>query len=427
VGDGSAGNVGGPAGYDPYGVPEGTSAPAPFGYTGELQDPSTGLVNLRARTYNPLVGQFLMRDPLEQQTGQAYAYAGGDPVNNADPSGKDSEQVEPASLSTFPAAYAQPDSSDGQDAAPDLNGSTDGQGAIPFTSSDVSSLAADIPQQDTLSLDNGRARPCPHPFALSTLSPLGPGNILTGMGVGVPSAHGCTVKGQELPGIGDPGPCSLATLAALIHAIASGGGPRAIGQQTPGNEGLLGTQIQNAAGPRRLNDRAYTPAFVLGGLPGLVRLVRIVGPRVALGLAIGSEGAIDAAALGAAAVAAAPAVIGVTIVGGFFYLILLPVPPVTRAYPDPCNPTGGTPSGQTQSQRPPKRPGQRRRDRKRCDEHPRTQIIDGYCVGPYGIVSNFPVTERTDLDGVLRQGHHIIQDAAVYSGPRNLDSERRRL
>jgi len=89
VGDGSAGNVGGPAGYDPYGVPEGTSAPAPFGYTGEVQDPSTGLVNLRARTYNPVVGQFLTRDPLEQQTGQAYAYAGGDPVNNSDPSGQD--------------------------------------------------------------------------------------------------------------------------------------------------------------------------------------------------------------------------------------------------------------------------------------------------------------------------------------------------
>jgi len=88
VGDGSAGNVGGPAGYDPYGVPEGTSAPAPFGYTGELQDPGTGLVNLRARTYNPVVGQFLTRDPLFQRTGQAYAYANGDPVNQADPSGQ---------------------------------------------------------------------------------------------------------------------------------------------------------------------------------------------------------------------------------------------------------------------------------------------------------------------------------------------------
>jgi len=88
VGDGTAARVGGPAGYDPYGVPEGTSAPPTFGYTGELQDAATGLVNLRARTYNPAVGQFLTRDPLEQQTGQAYAYANGDPVNNSDPSGQ---------------------------------------------------------------------------------------------------------------------------------------------------------------------------------------------------------------------------------------------------------------------------------------------------------------------------------------------------
>jgi hypothetical protein len=46
-----------------------------------------GLQNLRARTYNPATGQFLTRDPLEQQTGQAYLYAGGDPVNGSDPSG----------------------------------------------------------------------------------------------------------------------------------------------------------------------------------------------------------------------------------------------------------------------------------------------------------------------------------------------------
>jgi len=85
---GSGATVASPAGYDPYGAPEWRTPPAPFGYTGELQDPSTGLVNLRARTYNPLVGQFLTRDPLFQQTGQAYAYAGGDPVNNADPSGQ---------------------------------------------------------------------------------------------------------------------------------------------------------------------------------------------------------------------------------------------------------------------------------------------------------------------------------------------------
>jgi len=77
-----------PTYYDPYGVPEtGARPPPPFGYTGELQDGATGLQNLRARTYNPATGQFLTRDPLEQQTGQAYLYASGDPVNNSDPSG----------------------------------------------------------------------------------------------------------------------------------------------------------------------------------------------------------------------------------------------------------------------------------------------------------------------------------------------------
>jgi len=38
--------------------------------------------------YNPASGQFLTRDPLAQQTGQPYAYAGGDPVNNSDPGGQ---------------------------------------------------------------------------------------------------------------------------------------------------------------------------------------------------------------------------------------------------------------------------------------------------------------------------------------------------
>ncbi len=71
--------------YDPYGTPEGATPPT-FGYDGELQDAATGLQNLRARTYNPATGQFLTRDPLEQQTGQAYLYASGDPVNGSDPS-----------------------------------------------------------------------------------------------------------------------------------------------------------------------------------------------------------------------------------------------------------------------------------------------------------------------------------------------------
>ncbi len=82
-----------PMRYDPYGTidrgADGTGqVPQTFGYRGELQDANTGLVNLRARTYNPATGQFLTRDPQEPRTGQAYAYAGNNPIANADPSGQ---------------------------------------------------------------------------------------------------------------------------------------------------------------------------------------------------------------------------------------------------------------------------------------------------------------------------------------------------
>jgi hypothetical protein len=39
------------------------------------------------RYYDPATGQFLTVDPLVGQTGQAYAYAGDDPVNETDPTG----------------------------------------------------------------------------------------------------------------------------------------------------------------------------------------------------------------------------------------------------------------------------------------------------------------------------------------------------
>ena len=83
----------GPQQYDPYGaVARGADGAGPtpptFGYRGEVQDATTGLVTLRARMYSPATGSFLTRDPLLQQTNQPYSYAGSDPVNNADPTGQ---------------------------------------------------------------------------------------------------------------------------------------------------------------------------------------------------------------------------------------------------------------------------------------------------------------------------------------------------
>jgi RHS repeat-associated protein len=76
--------------YSPYGVQTTTSGGAvtnPFGYDGQYTDQTTGLVNLRARMYDPQTGQFLTRDALQAATRQPYTYAGDDPINYSDRSG----------------------------------------------------------------------------------------------------------------------------------------------------------------------------------------------------------------------------------------------------------------------------------------------------------------------------------------------------
>jgi RHS repeat-associated protein len=75
--------------YDPAGNltgSTGTTKPI-LGYDGELTDWDTGLIYLQARVYDPSISQFLTRDPLDAQTGQAYEYAGDNPIDNSDPSG----------------------------------------------------------------------------------------------------------------------------------------------------------------------------------------------------------------------------------------------------------------------------------------------------------------------------------------------------
>jgi len=64
-------------------------------YTGQQFDALTGLYSLRARYYEPGVGRFLSRDPMEVQTFaplelNRYVYAANNPVNLADPRGRDS-------------------------------------------------------------------------------------------------------------------------------------------------------------------------------------------------------------------------------------------------------------------------------------------------------------------------------------------------
>lgn len=73
--------------YSTYGSQSNTSSSAsPFGFQGGYTDPS-GLIFLQNRYYDPNTGQFISVDPMFADTGQAYAYAGDDPINGSDPTG----------------------------------------------------------------------------------------------------------------------------------------------------------------------------------------------------------------------------------------------------------------------------------------------------------------------------------------------------
>lgn len=80
---------------DPWGAQIGAPPawPDSNGYLGKPSDPSTGLVFLGVRGYDPATGSFTSLDPLleagsPQQMG-GYAYAADNPATETDPSGKD--------------------------------------------------------------------------------------------------------------------------------------------------------------------------------------------------------------------------------------------------------------------------------------------------------------------------------------------------
>lgn len=85
----SSGSLTASTSYDAWGSPEttgGLTSYTPFGFAGGYTDP-TGLIYLINRYYDPTTGQFINIDPDIASTGQAYTYAGDNPVDETDPSG----------------------------------------------------------------------------------------------------------------------------------------------------------------------------------------------------------------------------------------------------------------------------------------------------------------------------------------------------
>jgi RHS repeat-associated protein len=88
---GSTGTVTGKCTYSAYGAPtcEGIST-TPLGYDSQYTSTDTGLIYLRNRVYDPTTAQFLTVDPLDAITHEPYSYAGDNPLNESDLSGRES-------------------------------------------------------------------------------------------------------------------------------------------------------------------------------------------------------------------------------------------------------------------------------------------------------------------------------------------------
>jgi RHS repeat-associated protein len=86
---GSTGKVEGSYSYSAYGTSEHTgTAATPLGYDAQYTSTDTGLIYMRARTYDPATAQFLTRDPWVAITGEPYSYVGDNPLTFADPTGR---------------------------------------------------------------------------------------------------------------------------------------------------------------------------------------------------------------------------------------------------------------------------------------------------------------------------------------------------
>lgn len=83
------GTIVGSTEYDTYGnrLQHTGAVDSLFGYTGNWTDPTTELLYLRARDYDPGTGQFVTVDPMQDETRQPYAYVSNNPLELVDPTG----------------------------------------------------------------------------------------------------------------------------------------------------------------------------------------------------------------------------------------------------------------------------------------------------------------------------------------------------
>ena len=89
----AAASLAGSSSYSPYGGQTSSGHAQNLGYQGDYTDPSTGLVYMNARWYNPATGTFVSSDTIggspvpSAVDGNPYAYANGNPLTETDQTG----------------------------------------------------------------------------------------------------------------------------------------------------------------------------------------------------------------------------------------------------------------------------------------------------------------------------------------------------
>jgi RHS repeat-associated protein len=85
----STGTVTGSTTFDAYGNNTGSTGTTttPLGYDAQYTSSDTGLIYLRARSYDPATSQFLSQDPITPISRAPYAYASDEPLSLGDPTG----------------------------------------------------------------------------------------------------------------------------------------------------------------------------------------------------------------------------------------------------------------------------------------------------------------------------------------------------
>jgi RHS repeat-associated protein len=106
----SSGTVSGTTTFDGFGNKLGATGTAstPLGYDGQYTSADTGLIYLRARSYDPSTAQFLSVDPLVEMTSEQYGFAKENPLDGADASGLSTSLEVPEGLCLPPYCLPPP-------------------------------------------------------------------------------------------------------------------------------------------------------------------------------------------------------------------------------------------------------------------------------------------------------------------------------